>query len=239
VPWGGRDALGVLGLTALLAIGLTVLVLRLVPADHLTPPLRAGLAALPLTLLGLVTLVWIHVRHRSVRRLFGPERGRARDWLAGVRWGVGAFLMFNIVIGLAIQLVARLLDAELPQPQEALRQMAADPVTVPWLLLTAAIVAPVAEELFFRGLLFQALRRRLSAGWGIVISASLFAGAHVLAEPTGAAGLLVFVLILPLGMLLAWLLERTGTLAAPIVAHATFNLMTAAVLIAGGSGLMS
>jgi uncharacterized protein len=238
VPWGGSDALGVLGLTAILAVGLTVAVLRLTPAEQLTGPVRTALAALPLTLLGLVTIAWVHVRHRSVRQLFGPEPSRARDWIAGARWGVGAFLLFNVIISLTLQLVARLVGAELPQPQEAIRHMAADPVTVPWLLVTAAFVAPVAEELYFRGMLFQALRRTLPAGWGIVTSALLFAGAHVLAEPTGAAGLLVFVLILPLGMLLAWLLERRGTLTTPIVAHATFNLMTMMVLIAGGSGLI-
>lgn len=239
VPWHVNDALAVLGITVLVTVGLAVALAVVSSASEVAGTLRVVLLPLPLAVLGLVTIAWVHGRYGSVRPLFGPAAGEARDWIRGMGWGVTGFFSINIGLGLIVQALARAAGVELPQPQEQLRQFAGDPAVVPWLLATALVVAPVSEELFFRGMLFQSLRQRMRAGWGIVLSAAIFAGAHVLAEATGLAGLLVFFLVLPLGVLFGWLLERHGTLVSPIAAHSTFNLLTSLVLIAGRSGLMS
>jgi len=86
--------------------------------------------------------------------------------------------------------------------------------------LTRAVVAialaPVAEEIMFRGILYPFLKQlghpRL-AGW---VTALLFGAIHF--------NQLTFVALVVLGLVLAWLYERTGNLLAPILTHSLFNL---------------
>lgn len=82
------------------------------------------------------------------------------------------------------------------------------------MVFLAVGVAPFVEELFFRGYAYPVLKRHLGkrALW---VSALLFASVHLY--------LINFLPIFLIGLLLARLYERTGTLAAPIVAHATAN----------------
>jgi len=90
----------------------------------------------------------------------------------------------------------------------------------------SALIVPVAEELFFRGYLLHALQRdgRLRAG---VVTALCFALVHM----HGAANLGAYAL---LGLLLALITFRTGSLLAPILVHACYNLT---LLVLGGAGL--
>lgn len=83
--------------------------------------------------------------------------------------------------------------------------------------LLVCVVAPLAEELFFRGFLFGALRRR-----GLVVAAGVsglaFGLAHLGGSPVG-----FIVPLALLGILLALLYERTGSLYPPIALHALNN----------------
>jgi uncharacterized protein len=233
VPWTLVDAIGIIAVTAVTTVsvifGVVVLALLQVPTQLLIPVLMP----LPLILLGLVTVIWVQVRYRAARRLMGPRPARAREWLLGLGIGVGAFLAVNIGLGLLLQLLAAVAGVDVPQPQEGARDAIADPQLLPWLVLSAVLVAPVAEELFFRGLLFQSLRRRMRAWWAIAVSGVVFAAAHIFQELGGGAGPVAFILILPLGVLLGWLFERRGTLALPIAVHAAFNLVTVGILAVG------
>jgi uncharacterized protein len=236
VPWGILDLVAVLAISVIATVAL-MLGLGILAAVGLMPELlQPLLMPLPLIVLGVVTLVWVQARHGALRRLFGPSRNRLREWLLGIAWGVGAFVAVNLALVLLLQLLAGLVGVDLPQPQEGVRETAADPALLPWLVVSAVVVAPIAEELFFRGMLYQALRRRMGAWSAIAISATVFAAAHILQELDGQAGPVAFVLILPLGVLLGWLFERRGSLAAPIAVHAAFNLITVALLpaVAGG-----
>jgi ABC-2 type transport system permease protein len=84
-----------------------------------------------------------------------------------------------------------------------------------WALLAlGAIAAPIVEEVLFRGILFQALRRSVPARAAMVWSAALFAVVHPV-----PGWLPVFVL----GLLAAALLARSGWLPACMVMHAVYN----------------
>lgn len=80
----------------------------------------------------------------------------------------------------------------------------------------AVVVAPVAEEVFFRGFLFSGIGKRYGYGWGAIVSALLFSAAHIM-QP-GA-----FLPIFLLGLLLAWLYMRTGSIWACIFTHFAYN----------------
>lgn len=85
-----------------------------------------------------------------------------------------------------------------------------------WVLwFLAVLLAPVAEELFFRGYLFQTLDIRVSRPLAFAVSTAYFAGVH-----GNPSGLFIY---LVLGVGLAYLHLRTRSLVAPIVAHSIVN----------------
>ena len=83
-------------------------------------------------------------------------------------------------------------------------------------LLLVLVVAPVAEELLFRGLLYPLLRRRL----GIVVSAAVTTAVFGIMHGNAVQ----FASALPLALLLALLYERTRVLWPCVLIHLGFNL---------------
>ena len=84
-------------------------------------------------------------------------------------------------------------------------------------LVLACVVGPVVEELFFRGILYVAVRRHASRLVAMLVSGSFFAAMH--------SNLIGFLPILLLGCFLADLYERTGSLIAPITVHILHNTL--------------
>jgi len=109
-------------------------------------------------------------------------------------------------------------------------------------LLAGAVVAPVAEELLFRGFALTAWRRDLGARGAIARSSMWFVLAHVLfvgGDSFGSAVSIAFVAgvaRIPVAIALGWLFVRTGSLWAPIGLHATYNaiLITIAEVATAG-----
>ncbi|QYY37360.1 CPBP family intramembrane glutamic endopeptidase [Ruficoccus sp. ZRK36] len=91
---------------------------------------------------------------------------------------------------------------------------------VEWLLvvLMAGIIAPVVEELIFRGALYRFLKGRLHPLVALTLSSLVFALMHF--------NLLQFVPLFLLAMLLGRSYERSGSILVPIALHACFNLNT-------------
>lgn len=102
-----------------------------------------------------------------------------------------------------------------------------------WIAASAVVLVPAAEELLFRGLLFDALRQKSpAAGW--IVSAAAFSAVHIL----GYAGsydflsfCLAFVQYLPAGLCLAWAYRASGTIFAPILMHTIINLIGVLILL--------
>jgi membrane protease YdiL (CAAX protease family) len=88
---------------------------------------------------------------------------------------------------------------------------------------SAIVVAPICEEVVFRGYLYGVAKRYCGPLAGALCSALIFSAAHA-----SLAALLPLALF---GLLLAWLYERTGSLWTPIAAHACFNAATVVVLM--------
>lgn len=100
----------------------------------------------------------------------------------------------------------------------------------------ATLIAPVAEEFFFRGLLqtflvsiFRGRTGSRSNRWvAIVVAAILFGAVHY-SQPSAIPALTV------LAVLMGYVYEKTGALAWPIVIHAAFNAKTLVWDAIGGS----
>jgi membrane protease YdiL (CAAX protease family) len=82
-------------------------------------------------------------------------------------------------------------------------------------IITYTIVGPVAEELFFRGVGYAALRGRLGPVMTALWTGAIFAALHL--EPRAFAVLLI------LGLLLGWLYERTGSTMPGMLVHGVNN----------------
>lgn len=100
-----------------------------------------------------------------------------------------------------------------------------------WVLV--AVLTPVAEELFFRGLMLRAVGRRFGLPIGIVASSLVFGLFHTSA--LSAAGLFIVVVTAAYGAVFAWLVVRAqGRLGPAIVAHAVVNTAGVLALVLGG-----
>jgi membrane protease YdiL (CAAX protease family) len=106
---------------------------------------------------------------------------------------------------------------------EFLQQILDNKLAVALLVFIIAGLAPVCEELFFRGVIFGSARAAGLRNVGVLVSALLFATVHL--SP------LLFPFYATFGVVMCWLYARTGTLAAPIAAHMTMNGVACAVLL--------
>lgn len=119
-------------------------------------------------------------------------------------------------------LLADTLSAFLPPAESS----GAAPTLFILTLFKSALLAPVLEELFFRGYLQGALAR-FGKGRAIVVSSLVFALSHGLS-------LSAFLPRVLLGLLFGLMMDRTGSLLAPMLLHGCYN---AALVIAAYSGL--
>jgi membrane protease YdiL (CAAX protease family)/tetratricopeptide (TPR) repeat protein len=88
--------------------------------------------------------------------------------------------------------------------------------------VTIGIIAPIVEEILFRGLLYGALTKWLRAGWVVVVSSFAFALIHL--EIVG------FVPIFCLGSILGWARWKSGSLGLPILIHVLNNCLAVLAL---------
>ncbi len=159
------------------------------------------------------------------REAFGLSNRARRAILLGI---LAACLFLPIAVGL--QQVSRLVLTHIPklqiQPEEQQAVQALRNAIAWWdrlaLGLVTVLLAPVAEEVLFRGVLYAWIRKEgypRAALWG---SSLLFAGFHL--------NLVTFLPLLVLALGLAFLYERCDNLLAPIAAHSFFNLANFALL---------
>jgi len=112
-----------------------------------------------------------------------------------------------------------------PDQQDIARDLGLDSGTVAavFSVLLIAGLAPIAEELFFRGMLFGGLRVRLPFFVAALISAAIFGSLHLATGASAVPPLILF------GFALAWLYERTGSLWPAIILHAINNSLALAL----------
>ena len=172
-----------------------------------------ALALLTATQIGLLLVSWLFVFRPNalvgLPAFPGPDPSRAIR--LGLGWGVVAWLGASVASFVAFTVLDALgLD---PQPQAAEQALA---VIDPWLAVIAVVVlAPIAEEVFFRGVVFNALLREGGRRWAFVGSSALFAVIHL--------SLVAVLPIFLLGLALAWAYDRTRSLLAPIAMHMAVN----------------
>ncbi len=231
VRWGIPDAL--LAWLAGLVGSLFALPLAEPGVDAADQPARFILAALLLQNLAIVlALIWISKAkgQGSLGRDFGlvwpfdrMHPGRVLGWIAaGAGWSIGAAVLLRPIAELAD------LDDSAQQVSKTVED--ASGVGLVLLFLGIVLVAPVVEELLFRGVLLRSLQRRFSMPVAVFVSAAVFAGIHVVGDPGSyyvVPGLLL------LGLISGYQASRTGDLSRSVLLHMGFNLLSAVALVLG------
>jgi len=109
-----------------------------------------------------------------------------------------------------------------------------DAGTVVLFIVGAVVLAPLVEELLFRGVLLRSLLRKVAPSTAVLVSAVIFALVHYLGDPNTLPFLPA---LAGLGVVLAVVALRTGDLSASIFIHAGFNLTTTVLFLASGAKL--
>ncbi len=167
------------------------------------------------TWFGLVVFI-AHSKGRSVREDFGLTL-RLRDWWAPFA-GIGLFLVGTVMITPLVNIV----NARQAVVNDLDR---AGGAKLAVFAVVAAFVAPVCEELLFRGLLLRALRRRMAPTPAVIVQALAFALAHPMLSPT-LGDLAVVPALFLLGAVSGIVAVRRGDISASIMMHIGFNLVT-------------
>ncbi len=145
--------------------------------------------------------------------------------------GAATFLIsIPLITGLAFIWKALLERFGFPTDEQEMIDLFRDadnPTVLVCMVVLAAVVAPVTEELIFRAGLFRYLRTRIPRWFALTIPALIFALLH--------SNLAASVPLFALGLFFALAYERTGRIAVPMIAHALFNLHTIVMVMAGVS----
>ncbi len=175
----------------------------------------------------LVIVGWLAWRHPGWRDMLGVPR--QQGWSAAATrdamWGVVAGVVLYVAIALVVAVPLTILfnafsSTEVTTPEQVSTHLSAGGKILAVVL--AVGVAPVAEELFFRGVLFRSIRDRRGFAIGAVVSALLFGSVHYVPSPWKDALLLQSTMVFT-GFALAWIYERRGSIVANTAAHMTFN----------------
>lgn len=184
--------------------------------------LRQGLAYPVLYLSMMVAPVLILVL--MLRGLGAPPPGGWLQFrwvppLGALKLGVTGLLMVLPLVSLTGWLMERILPSPSgSNPMLELVLTSHDGLALACFALTALVLAPLFEEVIFRGVLLPVLSRELGLGAGLMLSSAVFALAHLSISETPS----LFVL----GLGLARLRQRSGRLAASVFMHSLWNGFT-------------
>jgi membrane protease YdiL (CAAX protease family) len=197
------------------------------PEELTIAPVVLLLAAVGGQVIGLAAaLGFLRLRRVDLAAVVGATRPTGRLLLIGTGVGAGMLVAASIVVAGLM----RLTGSEQPADQFLLDELTRGGASTLLAFVAAVVLAPLAEELLFRGLLFRALRQRRGVHSAALVSSVVFAVVHVdvaVSQPLALVGLIL------VGVVLAHAYERTGSLLVPIAGHAAFNGITLVVALVG------
>ncbi|MGV3722917.1 MAG: CPBP family intramembrane glutamic endopeptidase [Actinomycetota bacterium] len=175
-----------------------------------------------------VPLAFVRIRYREPSAALGFPARDAAFWR---QVGFGAILALALLpVNDLIEVLARhwVLDSgwfpmadvmrTLSEQMNAVRvldEVRHRPAVLAGLVVIIGVIGPISEEVFFRGFAYTAFKKRFGVTPAVLLSALVFAAVH------GSPVALIPIFFI--GIVLAAIFERTGSLAAPIGLHCANN----------------
>jgi membrane protease YdiL (CAAX protease family) len=143
-----------------------------------------------------------------------------KNFLRNLFYGAAGYVALVPVLIVVLMAVFAVVNAVkyVPEKQPVVELFLKEenPAFLAYTSVFASVFGPFIEELFFRGFMYNALKKVAGVFWSVVITASIFAALH-----TNVVG---FLPIMTLGVFLAYLYEKTGTIISSITVHIIHNL---------------
>ncbi len=230
VPWGVAEALAmyVAFWVAQLVMGAGVGIWYGIahhsgPDVPLMPPGWALTSSSALGQVAVLILIWA-----MIRISYGLPFTNGIRW-EGSKRGIKTALLAGLALPV-INSVSTLIFAP-PDPAEIpLIKMISTPLDLAVFSVFAIAVAPLVEELLFRGWMYPAFEKKMGPVAAVVVTTLLFAAPHIFQLGSYAFGV---VLIGFLGIATGILRARTGGVAAPFVCHLLYNVILVLMEVAG------
>ncbi|MFB3738005.1 MAG: lysostaphin resistance A-like protein [Candidatus Velamenicoccus archaeovorus] len=185
-------------------------------------------AAIAVANVGLLVL-WLSRFHEGWTAAVGLPRRWWPELRAGFGFGALLYPAITIGVGFVVTIVFSAISGQQAEPpQQVPSHLTAAGVIVS--ILYGVVIAPVHEELFFRGILFRSLRDRYGFAVGAGGSGVAFGLIHYLPGAWYDSVLLMTVMVFT-GVALAWLYDRRGNVVANMAAHAMFNAIGLALIL--------
>jgi uncharacterized protein len=190
-----------------------------IPHDQEVAATLLLLAVQNVAVIGYLAFVARHKGLGSLRADFGLAV-EAGDLL----W-IGAGLLVALVAGLVVLPITELAGLK-DSSQEVVQtfETSAGALEKLGVAIGVVLIAPLGEELLFRGALLRALMRKVSPEMAVFVTAAIFALVHFVGDPGTGYYVPAFLL---LGLVSGWRAVKTGRIGQSIALHVGFNILGA------------
>jgi uncharacterized protein len=232
--WNGWDMLRLVFIT-ILALFVGVFAALFIAHWRLYPHTALGeIARIPLVVVAGQSLAYLLIL-AYMYVLVTRERARP-DFLAAIHWNwpsssaLAICLMAGILLSVSLQILAHFLPIPKDLPIDTFFRTPAEA----WALgLLSITLAPLMEELFFRGFLYPVLARGLGLPLAVFLTALAFAALHGSQLMFSWGPVLVIFLV---GLVLTLVRAKTNSVAAGVIIHTAYNGTITVAMFAATDG---
>ncbi|MGD0413960.1 MAG: type II CAAX endopeptidase family protein [Terriglobales bacterium] len=217
--WNGWDVLRLIFLT-IVALFVGVFTVLLIARWRFYPHTALGeIARVPLVVVAGQSLAYLLIL--AYMYVLVTRERRRPDFLAAIHWNWPSNLAIYVLVGFALSIALQALAHFLPIPKQLPIDSFFQTSAEAWALsILSVTLAPLMEELFFRGFLYPVLARRLGLHVAVFLTALAFALLHGAQLMFTWGPVLVIFLV---GVVLTMVRARRNSVAACVLIHMAYN----------------
>jgi membrane protease YdiL (CAAX protease family) len=230
--WTGWDVLRLIFLT-IVALFVGVFAVLLIARWWVYPHTALGeIARVPLVVVAGQSLAYLLIL--AYMYVLVTRERRRPDFLAAIHWNSPSNIAVYLLAGFALSLGLQVLAHFLPIPKELpIDSFFRTPAEAWALSILSVTLAPLMEELFFRGFLYPVLARRLGLPVAVFVTALGFALLHGAQLMFSWGPVLVIFLV---GIVLTMVRAKTNSVAAGVLIHMAYNGTITVAMFAATDG---
>ena len=230
--WTGWDVLRLIFLT-IVALFVGVFAVLLIARWWVYPHTALGeIARVPLVVVAGQSLAYLLIL--AYMYVLVTRERRRPDFLAAIHWNSPSNIAVYVLAGFALSLGLQVLAHFLPIPKELpIDSFFRTPAEAWALSILSVTLAPLMEELFFRGFLYPVLARRLGLPVAVFVTALAFALLHGAQLMFSWGPVLVIFLV---GIVLTIVRAKTNSVAAGVLIHMAYNGTITVAMFAATDG---